>query len=652
MKEKVLALIVIFFMSLCGICFVHSKLSENSDTEHYSQGLKLYKSEEYFTAYRQFGKVSLFSPIKTPALFRQARCATLLGDTRGARKNYSLLLFMYPHSQLYVVSEYNLAMLLYDMGEHSARKHFVHIIKYYPETDYALASEYYLASMDLKSAEKTKFYWRRSRLKHKALSHFIRYVKISPDGRFVQSSINKINKMGIAISKEENLYIAESYYKRGLHKEASDFYKNSPLKTCWAKYAINEYKNGNRDLGKSLTETGLQKYSNSVDIQDLYDAIGAYVDFSDNKLNSINYLLNKFPKVKGSDYLLYLKAKNSNDTNKYKIFEELYDKYPDSSFSAEALYNTFYSNIEKKQYDKAILLGQKHIAHFKESDTSAAVHFWMGKVYEKKNNPILAKSYYKGVISKYPDSYYSYRAYSKLNDNQDLFIDKNVNPKPIVFPCNNKDEQDMAGKLIELGDYDFVEELYKHDDFVRSWIAYKQGKPVQSVIIAEKAMKEIYPRPKYDDIRWRLVYPLNYYSYVDSFKGEQDPLMIMSIMREESHFNPEIVSPVGAVGLMQLMPATAGEIANMHGLKVDLKNPENNIQLGSLYYAKMKKSLWSKDAYAIMAYNGGWFSVVNWMRRLDYDDMDDFIEKIPYPETQAYVKKVLRSFWNYSNIYN
>ena len=87
------------------------------------------------------------------------------------------------------------------------------------------------------------------------------------------------------------------------------------------------------------------------------------------------------------------------------------------------------------------------------------------------------------------------------------------------------------------------------------------------------------------------------------------------------------------------------------GLSNNLYNPENNIHLGSLYYAKMRRSLNDKDMSAIMAYNGGWAAVTRWKNRLNYTDMDDFVEKIPYPETQTYLKKVLRSYWNYSNIY-
>ena len=651
MKDKIIAIIIIFLISLAGVCFVHSKIVEKNDIKEYSTALDLYQKEDYKLSYKHFGKVSIFSNIKTPALFRQARCATLLGDTKGAKRNYSLLLFLYPHSQLYVVSEYNLAMLLYDMGDFSARKHFVHIIKYYPDTDYALASEYYVASIDMKSASKTRFYWRRKDLKHKSLNHFIRYVKLSPDGRFAQQSINKIRQLGIAISHKDSLALADSYYIRGLYPEASKYYADSPINLAWAKYAKNEYKRGNYPVAKSLTENGLKYYSRSVERQDMYDAIDGYVSLYDNKLQTINNLLYIYPKSKCVDYLLYLKAKYSDESQRYQIYKQLYDKYPDSDFSAEALYKTFYSYITKREYDKALLLGHKHLNHFKRSDTAPAVMFWMGKIYEVKNNPTMSKSYYKSTISKYPDSYYSYRAYSKLHKDNDLFIDANITKKPIVFPCENKNEQDMATKLINLGDYDFVSELYKNDKFVQSWIAYKQGKIIYSTILAEKAMKEIYPKPSFEDSRWRLVYPLNYFDYVDKYKGDQDPLIIMSIMREESHFNSEITSPVGAVGLMQLMPATANEIAAAYKLDNNLLNPETNIRLGSLFYSKMKSTLWGKDTYAVMAYNGGMSSVMNWTKNLSYVDIDDFVEKVPYPETQTYVKKVLRSYWCYSNIY-
>lgn len=651
MKDKIFALIIVFLITFFSFAIVHAKLFEKNDIKHYSKGLEQYKKHDYTNSYINFGKVSLFSNIKTPALFRQARCATLLGDVKGAKRNYKLILLLHPNSQLYVVSEYNLANLLYDLKEKKARKYFMHIIKYFPETDFALASEYYVASIDMEVAQKTKWYGKRKKLKQKSLNHFIRYVKLAPTGRFAQNSIKNITKLGIAITEEDSLAIADSLSERGYFVDAAKYFSDSPIQLSWAKYAKNEYKRGNYPLAKSLTENGINYFSKGPERQDIYDAIDNYISLSNMKLTTINYLINTYSHADCIDYLLYLKAKFSDESQRYVIYEELYDKYPNSDFSAEALFKTFYLLIEKHNYDKAIELGKKHIAHFKQSDTSPAVRFWMGKIYEKQHKPGLARSYYKDVIERYPDSYYSYRAYCKLNKNKELFIDTDIKTKQIEFPCSDKKQQDMASKLIQLGDYDFISELYKDDKFVESWIAYKKDRIVQSVIVAQKAMKELYPKPRFNDPKWRLVYPLNYFEYVYKYKGTQDPLMIMSIIREESHFNKNIVSPVGAVGLMQLMPATALEIARNYGLSVDLYNPKSNIRLGSLYYSKMKASLNNKDAYAIMAYNGGWYSVNQWIHNLNYDDLDYFIERVPYPETQSYVKKVLKSYWCYSNIY-
>ena len=102
---------------------------------------------------------------------------------------------------------------------------------------------------------------------------------------------------------------------------------------------------------------------------------------------------------------------------------------------------------------------------------------------------------------------------------------------------------------------------------------------------------------------------------------------------------------------MQLMPATYSEIAAKHGIGSDMYLPSNSIKAGSAYYEGLKKVLGNKDLYAISAYNGGIGSVTNWFSNLTYNDTDEFVEQIPYPETQNYVKKVLRSYWVYGNIY-
>ena len=165
-------------------------------------------------------------------------------------------------------------------------------------------------------------------------------------------------------------------------------------------------------------------------------------------------------------------------------------------------------------------------------------------------------------------------------------------------------------------------------------------------------IKKVIVKPSFEDLRWRLAYPLHYYDTVEKFKRSNNSVILQSIIKEESHFNPLAKSCVGASGLMQLMPLTYSEIVKKYGISNDIFAPESNIKAGSLYYENLKKNFDNKDLYAISAYNGGIGSVTSWKSKISYSDTDEFVEQIPFPETKNYVKKVFRSYWVYGNIYN
>ena len=177
------------------------------------------------------------------------------------------------------------------------------------------------------------------------------------------------------------------------------------------------------------------------------------------------------------------------------------------------------------------------------------------------------------------------------------------------------------------------------------------------MLVARDAMEKIADKPPKYDLRWRLVYPVNYYETVEKYSdmaGTSMPLML-SVIREESYFDPLAQSSVGASGLMQLMPSTAFEISNRYGLGMtsseDLFNAAFNVKLGNYYYAYLKSMLEGRDVSSIAAYNGGIGSLRNWRQSINYNDTDEFIEQIPYSETQNYVKKVFRTYWNYIRLY-
>lgn len=133
-----------------------------------------------------------------------------------------------------------------------------------------------------------------------------------------------------------------------------------------------------------------------------------------------------------------------------------------------------------------------------------------------------------------------------------------------------------------------------------------------------------------------------------------EPTWSMAVARQESAFNPSAKSWVGATGLMQLMPATAKDVAKKLGIKKHqnkkLVEPYYNIKLGTGYLGQMTKRFNGNPVFATAAYNAGPHRVDYWNKRLENDpvDMDIWIEIIPVSETRDYVKRVL----TYSAIYS
>ena len=134
--------------------------------------------------------------------------------------------------------------------------------------------------------------------------------------------------------------------------------------------------------------------------------------------------------------------------------------------------------------------------------------------------------------------------------------------------------------------------------------------------------------------------------------------VVTGLMRQESYFSRWARSWVGASGLIQLMPGTAGDIARWYGLPVlsgsDFFVPEKSIQYGSLYLARQFSAFNGSSILALAAYNAGPGNAAKWMEAfpLDEDDPELFIEQIPITETRGYVKHVMANAWIYSELFN
>jgi len=151
---------------------------------------------------------------------------------------------------------------------------------------------------------------------------------------------------------------------------------------------------------------------------------------------------------------------------------------------------------------------------------------------------------------------------------------------------------------------------------------------------------------------WALAYPRAFWPELQAQAGRYgiDPYLVLAVIREESRFDPEAVSPARAVGLMQLLPSTAQGILGTRLPPSRLMNPHLNIRAGVAYLAGLIRRYNGSVPLAVAAYNSGPGGVRR-VRALAGTDLDRFVESLPYAETRAYVRHVLQSYGIYRWLY-
>ena len=151
------------------------------------------------------------------------------------------------------------------------------------------------------------------------------------------------------------------------------------------------------------------------------------------------------------------------------------------------------------------------------------------------------------------------------------------------------------------------------------------------------------------------MYPLSYYNYVQKYSNEYDvdKYLVLAIIKAESNFNEEAESSKGAKGLMQIVETTAVEIAEsleMNTESLDILDPETNINLGTKYISMMIEK-YDCIELALAAYNAGSGNVDSWIEEGTLQPDGSDIENIPYKETNNYVRKILRDYKIYMDLY-
>jgi soluble lytic murein transglycosylase len=234
-----------------------------------------------------------------------------------------------------------------------------------------------------------------------------------------------------------------------------------------------------------------------------------------------------------------------------------------------------------------------------------------------------------------------------------------VSPEAAPFPSElTGTHAERARLLAQLGFFGFARsELQAHERTAGAdaalLAAYSAVRaPGAAIRVARTIVDTTSPGPL-----TRYLYPLGYWETIRPLAEERgvDPLLVAALIRQESLFEPEAVSPANARGLMQLMPSTARQLQRAAGRpplsRTALHEPATNIELGVTLLARLLSQYGGSREKALAAYNAGEDAVAKWEARYGEREPDEFVELISFRETRDYVKTVLRNHRLYRQLY-
>lgn len=637
---------------------IAGNLMSKNNERYYKQGLNFISQKDYQNAYFNFSSVERGNDFYCPSKYRAALAAENLYDKNSAIIMYKEVINSCGGTLFEEHSRFNLAKLYFDQTEYTkAQSLFDVILKSSQIERYKIAANYFLGQILLEKDPK------------EAQKYLLEYLEKVPDGKYADNAVDGVLKTKIQLSSKQNYIIALSLYKNNWFAEAKKYFTYVPVEKSWfylmmCDRKLQNYKQAKNNAYKGLTEYGLKNLTDD----EIHEVIDFYAQFFGTKRNGYFEIANLLiPKMlAGGDYALYKYIELSPQNERLPYYHRIVDIYPQGRFASDALWNILYSQYKKGHYKKVFELADEHSKNYSDTISAPRVLFFAAKAAQKAGLYSKAKNYYNKIFEKYPDSYYAFRAKLLLDNRKTAWTVKgkrllSSQNAQIEFPLEHckfsQKDTPILNMLMEVQDWKLLENLLSDNEAIKSWANYQRKNYALASVQAQEFVEKNHNKFDFNDNMYKLAYPMHFEKEINQHAQEfdLDPYVVLAIMREESHFDTKAQSYVGAGGLMQVMPDTAKFIASKYGLSYSEKlryDFDKNIELGCAYLDFVLSQLSKKYLFAVAGYNGGPNAVRNWTTALNYTDYDEFVEEIPYAETQNYIRKVFKSYWNYLNIYD
>jgi soluble lytic murein transglycosylase len=378
--------------------------------------------------------------------------------------------------------------------------------------------------------------------------------------------------------------------------------------------------------------------------------------------------------------MIYLEAGRFEEAG--TAMERLAGAYAQGNFRDKGLWAVSWAAYKRSAWGEAKKFLQLMELGAADGPTQGKALYWLGRVFEKTGEGKQAQTQWTRAGQVAPYSYYGVLALKRLKGIESISSVPDLPPEWRVGKSAPAAAGGSGSAAVPSGDYHLKKALALYRiglgkeslPEIAALIEENKGHPAALAHVLEAAKKSdafylsillgqkywehfkgLFPTPAVaEDYRTGLLYPYAFRSLVETSAREfsLEPFLVVGLMRQESGFMPWAVSSANAQGLMQLLPSTAAPRARALGLSgYDLFDPADNIRLGTGELANMLSRFDGNWIQAFAAYNAGPGRARQWAQEFGGLPPDEFVEEIPFSETNLYVKLVLRNYWSYRLLY-
>jgi soluble lytic murein transglycosylase len=357
-------------------------------------------------------------------------------------------------------------------------------------------------------------------------------------------------------------------------------------------------------------------------------------------------------------------------------FRRAIEAWPEGGRAPGAHWKLTWLTFRQRRQDAAGLL-EEHITRFPHSPYQPRALYWRARLAMDAGENRLAQ-YLLGQLRRLaPHDYLAQQAKGlqgrlgapagngALPDWVEKISLPNDSPENGPLSAQARRQLDKAALLEKLGQWDladrdleaaFGETPHLQVALARARIAMGQ----ERYALASERLRRAFPaywRAELEDLpreAWEIMFPRPYWELIEreARRNGLDPYLVAGLIRQESRFESTAISYAGALGLMQLMPRTARDMARMGRLSRNrILEPQLNVRLGTRFLAQLLRRFDGNLEKSVAGYNAGGTRVAEWVTETGAEEMPEFVESIPVRQTREFVYIVLRNYSFYRDLY-